>query len=169
MCGALFAVWRLWFINLTFFTEKIFFVLIREYLAAHYSSLFANNDKTTFLWKNLNFAKNGENASTDCSSSAAVFTSNVRIRSKQWKMPLCFVSKTALSSEDSAERRTKNLFAKCQRKRSTHYLIFVGSSIFRGCSQIVYGGLIVYSGPENTTNNIHRRHLTFQNFKSLNI
>ncbi len=33
--------------------------------ATHYSSLFVNNDKTTFLRRNLNFAKRGENASTD--------------------------------------------------------------------------------------------------------
>ncbi len=36
--------------------------------ATHYSSLFTNNDKTTFLWKKLSFAKRDEKRATHYSS-----------------------------------------------------------------------------------------------------
>ncbi len=73
--------------------------------------------KPLFYGKNLNFAKHGENASTDYSSSAAAFASNMRIRSEQRKM-MCFVQRLLCQTKTAQK---KNSFAKRQRKHSTLY------------------------------------------------
>ncbi len=76
--------------------------------ATHYLSLFANNDKTTFSQKNLNFAKM-------CLQTIHHRQQFLRATCKFTKNAFVFHSNTVPSSEDSAEHRTKNLFAKCQR------------------------------------------------------
>ncbi len=52
-------------------------------------------------------------------------------RSEQQKIAFEFCPETAPLSEDGAERRTKNLFAKHRQKCSTHYSRFVAFSLFR--------------------------------------
>ncbi len=70
----------------------------RKKPATHYSSLFANNDKTTFSLKKLSFEKRDEKRSTHCSSQTQVFA-NVCRNGKYGKKSSLNLSKTAYSSE----------------------------------------------------------------------
>ncbi len=63
------------------------------------------------------------------------------------KNAFAFHPKTAPPSKDSAECRMKNLFAKCQRKHSTHCTCFVTFSLVHpfcsGYSRIVCSGFYI--------------------------
>ncbi len=106
--------------------------------ATHYSSLFANNDEIIFSRKNLNFAKQGENTPTHCSTSTAVFA-NMNFVFRATKSSLWVSSRNR--SVERRRRRTQN--EKPVRKTSAKMLytlfvfcsFFVISLIFHYCSQ----------------------------------
>ncbi len=128
----------------------------------HYSSLFANNNKTTFSWKNLNFVKHGENTSTDCLSSAAAFTSNMQICSEQQKIPLCFIQRPLHRVKTAQSAEWKTCFAKRQQKCSTIYLCFVAFSSVRPFLRLFVNS--VYLATHNLNGSKIYRNLHFCNF-----
>ncbi len=89
--------------------------------AIHYSSLFAKDNETTSSWKNLNFAKHGENASTDYLS--------------PWQTATHYSSLFAKDDETTSSR--KNLkFVKHGENASTDYLS--SAAVFASNMQIQF-------------------------------
>ncbi len=95
--------------------------------ATHYSSLFANNDKIIFSWKNLNFAKRGENTPTHCSSSTAVFA-NMNFVFRATKNRLWVLSRNG--SGERRRRRTQNEKPVCKTSAKMLYTLFAFRSFF---------------------------------------
>ncbi len=110
--------------------------------AAHCSSLFANNDKTTFSRKKLSFAKRNEKRSTHYSSYTPVFANVCRNRKYDEKSSLN-LSKTRLLWRTHFAKRSRI-------QRITLYTLFAFRTnfirvfLFRHCLRIVCSGL--YAG-----------------------
>ncbi len=122
------------------FREKTF----RKKPATHYSSLFANSDKTTFSQKKLSFAKSDEMGSTHYSSQTPVFANVLQKVKYDEKISLissknCLLWRTHFAKKFFRETFTNMKNYSLHTIRSSHG--FHPFFLFCHCSRIVCSGL----------------------------
>ncbi len=97
----------------------------------HTIRLYSQTMTKSFFCKKIWISRNGVKTPLHTVRHRQQFSQIWIFCSAQRKIAFEFCPETAPSSKDGAERRTKNLFAKCRRKCSTHYSHFVAFSLFR--------------------------------------
>ncbi len=110
-----------------------YFLLASSYSPLHTIHLYSQTMTKAFFREKIWISRNGAKTPLHTVRHRQQFSRIWISSSEPRKIAFEFRPETAPSSEDGAERRMKNLFAKCQRKCSTHYSCFV--AIFRYCSR----------------------------------